>query len=74
MGDYDKAEPLYRRSLAIWEKALGSVHPNIATSLNNIALLYYNMGAYDKAEQAQNEAKLAREAARSAPTPEAAAG
>jgi Tetratricopeptide repeat len=28
-----KAEPLYRRALAICEKALGPEHPNVATSL-----------------------------------------
>ena len=27
MGDYAKAEPLYRRALAIREKALGAEHP-----------------------------------------------
>ena len=39
-GDYAKAEPLYKRSLAILEKALGSDHPGVATSLNNLAALY----------------------------------
>ena len=41
MGDYAKAEPLYRRALAICEKALGAEHPDTATSLNNLAALYY---------------------------------
>ncbi len=50
MGTYNKAEPLYRRSLTIWEKTLGPEHPNTATSLNNLALLYTSMGAYEKAE------------------------
>ena len=27
------AEPLYKRSPLIWEKALGPEHPNVATSL-----------------------------------------
>ena len=39
-GQYAKAEPLYQRSLAIWEKALGPDHPEVATSLNNLAVLY----------------------------------
>ena len=30
-GKYAEAEPLYRRALAIWEKALGPEHPNVAT-------------------------------------------
>ena len=31
---------LYKRSLAIREKALGPDHPDVATSLNNLAVLY----------------------------------
>jgi CHAT domain-containing protein len=40
---------LYKRSLAIWEKVLGPEHPDVATSLNNIALLYYTTGRYGEA-------------------------
>jgi hypothetical protein len=39
MGDYDKVEPLYRRALAIQEKALGPDHPETANSLDNLAAL-----------------------------------
>ena len=49
-GDYGKAEPLYQRALAIREKAQGPEHPDLATPLNNLALLYWNKGDYDKAE------------------------
>ena len=35
-----EAEPLYQRALAIKEKALGPNHPDVATSLNNLAELY----------------------------------
>jgi hypothetical protein len=38
-GHYAAAEPLYERSLAIKEKALGPDHPDVATSLNNLATL-----------------------------------
>ena len=41
-GKLDEAEPLYRRSLAMREKALGQDHPDVATSLNNIAALLEN--------------------------------
>ena len=44
MGGYAKAEPLYRRALAICEKALGREHPDTATSLNNLAQLYRTDG------------------------------
>lgn len=47
---YEEAEPLYKRSLAIWEKSLGPEHPNVATSLNNLALLYDTQGRHDQAE------------------------
>ena len=40
MGDYAKAEPLYQRTLAIYQKALGAQHPDTAISLNNLAALY----------------------------------
>ncbi|MGA2496212.1 MAG: tetratricopeptide repeat protein [Tepidisphaeraceae bacterium] len=48
---YDRAEPLYNRSLAIWEKALGPDHPNIASSLNNLGWLHVKQAKYDQAEQ-----------------------
>jgi CHAT domain-containing protein len=47
---YAKAEPLYARALDVREKALGPNHPLVATSLNNLALLYQVQGAYAKAE------------------------
>ena len=43
-GDYAGAEPLYRRALAIDEKALGSDHPGLAIDLNNLALLLQAKG------------------------------
>ncbi len=45
-----QAEPLYKRSLAIWEKALGPEHPHVAASLGNLAGLYQAQGKYAKAE------------------------
>ena len=38
-GRYGEAEPLYKRSLAIREKALGPEHPQTGTRLNNLARL-----------------------------------
>ena len=49
-GRYGEAEPLFKRSLAIWEKALGPEHPEVAASLNNRALLYQAQGRYGEAE------------------------
>ena len=50
MGDYAKAEPLYRQALEINKDNFGEEHPTVARSLNNLALLYQTMGNYDKAE------------------------
>ena len=49
MGDYAKAEPLYRRALAIDEKALGPEHTDTANSLSNLALLNIDLGKADGA-------------------------
>jgi tetratricopeptide (TPR) repeat protein len=49
-GRYTEAEPLYLRSLAIWEKQLGADHPLVAASLNNLGLLYYTQGRYVEAD------------------------
>ncbi len=47
---YWETEPLYQRALAIREQQLGAEHPDTATSLNNLALLYYAQGKYSEAE------------------------
>ena len=44
MGDYKRAEPLIERALKIYEKTLGPEHSTTAIGLNNLALLYYDMG------------------------------
>jgi Tetratricopeptide repeat len=36
-GRYPEAEPLHKRALAIYEKALGPDHPDAALYLNNLA-------------------------------------
>jgi hypothetical protein len=38
-GDYEGAEPLYRRALAINEKVLGPEHPDTATCLDDLTRL-----------------------------------
>ena len=47
---YADAEPLYKRSLAIREKALGPEHPDVATSLNNLADIHKARGRYAQTE------------------------
>ncbi len=40
MGDHAAAEPLFRQAAEIRRAALGEGHPDYATSLNNLAVLY----------------------------------
>ncbi len=47
---YAEAEPLFKRALAIREQQLGLDHPYTATSLNDLATLYYIQGKYAEAE------------------------
>ena len=49
-ASYAKAEPLDRRALAIREQQLDSGHPDVAQSLNDLALLLYYQGKYTEAE------------------------
>ena len=47
---YADTEPLYNRSLAIFEKELGPDHPDLGMPLNNLALLYHAQGRHADAE------------------------
>lgn len=44
VGRFAEAEPLYRQTLAIGEKTLGTEHPAYATRLNNLAELLRETG------------------------------
>ncbi len=59
-GHYAKAEPLYQRSLAIWEKAVGPEHPHVAASLENCAALLRQTARADEAERMEARAKAIR--------------
>jgi tetratricopeptide (TPR) repeat protein len=49
-GKYSEAMPLAQRQLANVEKAYGPLHRDVAASLNNLALLYGNLGNDVEAE------------------------
>ncbi len=55
-----QAELLYKRSLAIHEKALGPEHPNVATSLENYAALLRENGRTAEADKMEARAKAIR--------------
>ena len=59
-GNYTKAEPLYKRSLDILEKALGPNHPDVATSLENLAELYRATNRSAEAKKLDGRAKNIR--------------
>jgi tetratricopeptide (TPR) repeat protein len=46
---YDLAEPLYQRTLSIFEKALGPDHPNTGITIANIANLWATSGRLEDA-------------------------
>jgi CHAT domain-containing protein/Tfp pilus assembly protein PilF len=62
-GRYGDAEPLYKRSLAILEKAVGLDHPKVATSLTNLAALYDSQNRYADAEPLYKRSLAIREKA-----------
>ena len=47
---YKEAETLFQKALSIQEQILGPEHPDIATTLNNLAILYYEQDNYVEAE------------------------
>ena len=59
-GKCVESKPLYKRSLAILEKALGPKHPDVATSLENYASLLRKTGRGNEALAMETRAGLIR--------------
>ena len=59
-GEYDAAEPLYQRLLALWEN-LGKDHPMVAVTLDKLVLFYARQGKTDKAREALQQSVSIRE-------------
>ncbi|MHC5721313.1 MAG: tetratricopeptide repeat protein, partial [Nostoc sp.] len=49
-------EPLLNDALAMTKLLFAGDHPNVATSLNNLAVLYQSLGRYSDAEPLLNDA------------------
>ena len=49
-GKGEEAESLFKRALVIREQALGTEHPDVAWSLNNLGEFYRTHGRYAEAE------------------------
>jgi CHAT domain-containing protein/Tfp pilus assembly protein PilF len=62
-GKFSEAIPLAQRALAIHENARGPAHPDVAKSLNALAVLYNNQGHYADAEPLYKRALAIREKA-----------
>jgi CHAT domain-containing protein len=60
-GKYGEAIPLFEKARAQAEREFGRLHPDYATSCNNLALLCQRQGLYAKAEPLFLEAKDIRE-------------
>jgi hypothetical protein len=50
-GDYSEAERLLREAAAIQEVSLGSLHPDLASTLHNLALVCERANKFDEAER-----------------------
>jgi CHAT domain-containing protein/Tfp pilus assembly protein PilF len=60
---YAEAEPLYRRSLELWEKTYGPNHPYVAGALSGLARAHERQGRYAEAEELYRRALAIEEAA-----------
>ena len=49
-GKYDRAVVLAQQALQVAKQDVGPDHPDVATSLNNLAMLYATQGDYSRAE------------------------
>ncbi len=49
-GLYVLAEPWFKQCMSVTQARLGSEHPDVALSINNLAVLYYSQGRYSEAE------------------------
>ncbi|TAK14074.1 MAG: toll/interleukin-1 receptor domain-containing protein [Anaerolineae bacterium] len=71
---YAAARPLYERSLAIREAALGPDHPHTATGLNNLAILLQDLGDLPAARPLLERALVIWETALGPDHPDTATG
>jgi tetratricopeptide (TPR) repeat protein len=62
-GDFNAAETIQKRSLAIRERALGPDHVDVAQSVNDLGRVYHSQARYDEAEPLHRRALAIREQA-----------
>jgi tetratricopeptide (TPR) repeat protein len=71
-GEYPTAELVANRGLAIQERAIGSDHPDVARSLNNLGIVYWQQGRFAEAESVHLRELAIEETALGAGHPELA--
>ncbi|HTR14211.1 MAG TPA: tetratricopeptide repeat protein [Roseiarcus sp.] len=72
LAAYSEARPLLERALAIVERAYGLEHPETATSLNNLAAVFRDLGDLAAARPLHERALAIREKARGSDHPDVA--
>ena len=60
-GRYAEAQALHKQALSVREALLGGVHPDTATSINNVAEALYRQGRYAEAQRLFERALVIRE-------------
>ena len=60
-GRYDRAVVVAKKALQVAEQSMGPNHPDVATSLNNLAALYKTQGQYAQAEPLYKRSLAIRE-------------
>jgi len=73
-GNYDRAVVVAKKALEVAEDNVGPGHPDVATSLNNLAMIYNAQGQYAQAEPLLKRALAIWEKALGADHPSVATG
>ncbi|HSE57709.1 MAG TPA: tetratricopeptide repeat protein, partial [Nitrospiraceae bacterium] len=73
-GRYTDAEPYYRRALEVREKVLGDMHPDVAKSLEEYAVLLRTMGREKEALPLESRAQGIRVRGLAPPQPAKSSG
>lgn len=68
-GEFPRAERLLRDGLRLQEEALGPSHPDLASTMNNLAVVCESLGQLDEAERLYRRATSVARAARPADDP-----
>ena len=58
LGEYNQAKELHEKALIIRKKTFGEDHADVATSYNNLALVYQRLGEDDQAKELYEKALI----------------